>query len=109
MTLAEYDDFISNPLYCISEGLLLVLADYKGDCKKWVERKIEHRIDSMGNGANTENIRKVCEEEHSKKLELRNKIQDTPQIRKLFLDMAETNKLKNIMELKMHYNIELDF
>ena len=90
MKLAEYDEFLSNNYFETSEGLILILDNYQGDCHKWVEKDIKLRTEITNDPNEISAIRQWCENENQKQIELRDKILGNNGIKKQYTSLANS-------------------
>ena len=106
MKLAELDKFMNEGIYCGSEGLLLILTDFKDDCSKWLQREIKRETKFVSDPERADLIRLQCERKYSEQLEIRDHILDTPEIKKKALEYAESVRMKNV-ELLRSFGLDI--
>ena len=104
MKLAELDKFMNEGIYCKSEGLLLILTDFKDDCSKWLQREIKRETKFVSDPERADLIRLKCERKYSEQLEIRNRIQNSLDLKKAAIDLAKQYKTNNLKMLE-GYNL----
>ncbi len=105
MELCPFDEFISDPHYSNSEGLVLIKANYRNDGAERLKQTITKRISHLSPYSTQDEVEMVTQrlkEEHKKQTDLRFEMLDNPELNKRVLEECERVKANNIEMLKSY-------
>ncbi len=102
LELAELDEFIENDRYSVSEGLLLILANYRDDGIERTKKELSERIPFLGKKEDAEKLKLHYENKRAEQIAIRNMMLDDPQLNVKVMEELERRKAENIAVLKLH-------
>ena len=103
LELAEINEFISDERYSGSDGLILILANYRNDGKERTARMLEKGIMALGRRKTPEKIEMLkasYENERAFQVAVRDRILDTPELKSKAMNEAKKIQSSNIDRLK---------
>lgn len=103
LKLAEINEFISDERYSGSDGLILILANYRNDGKERTARMLEKGIMALGRRKTPEKIEMLkasYENERAFQVAVRDRILDTPELKSKAMNEAKKIQSSNIDRFK---------